>query len=218
VTTGVSYRLLDVPGADRLAGAGVFYGAAITEALSVKGEDVFVVGGGNSAILIRGQSLADSMSQYLVERIDEAENIDVRTGASISELHGEQALEEVSVRSDSGTTREKVRAVFVFIGAEPRTQWLNGSLQQDDKGFLLSGLDLARDGASKPAGWMVEREPFWLEANVPGIFVAGDIRHRSTKRIASAVGEGAMAIQFVHQHLGGSTAAPGARAPAKAKS
>jgi thioredoxin reductase (NADPH) len=158
------------------------------------------------------------MSQYLVERIDEAENIDVRTGAAISELHGDETLEEVSVRSDSVTTREKVRAVFVFIGAEPRTQWLNGSLQQDDKGFLLSGLDLARNGASKPAGWIAEREPFWLEANVPGIFVAGDIRHRSTKRIASAVGEGAMAIQFVHQHLGGSTAAPAPRAPAKAKS
>jgi thioredoxin reductase (NADPH) len=224
VSTGVSYRLITVPGADRLAGAGLFYGAAITEALSVKGENVFVVGGGNSAgqaalylarfaksvsILIRGASLAESMSQYLIERIEETANLHLRTGASISELHGDTTLEEVSVKDASGgVTREKVKAVFVFIGAEPRTQWLNGALQHDDKGFLLTGLDLAREGGKRPRGWSVDREPLWLETNVPGVFVAGDIRHRSTKRIAGAVGEGAMAIQFVHQHLSGAATAP----------
>jgi thioredoxin reductase (NADPH) len=228
VATGVSYRLLDVPGADRLAGAGLYYGAAITEALTVKGQDVFVVGGGNSAgqgalylarfarsvtLLVRGASLAETMSRYLVERIEEAENISVRTGVAVTEVHGEQSLEEVSIRDvASGTVeREPARAVFVFIGAAPRTAWLNGALQLDAGGFVLSGVDLEREGGKRPRGWLVDREPFWLETSVPGVFVAGDLRHQSTKRVASAVGEGAMAVQFVHQHLRGP--APAQRPP-----
>lgn len=218
VATGVSYRLLDVPGADRLAGAGLFYGAAITEALGVRDQDVFVVGAGNSAgqaalylaryarsvtILVRGGSLADSMSKYLIERIEEVPNLTVRTGASISELHGEQSLEELSIL-DSATgnvSRVPAMAVFVFIGASPRTDWLDGQLQLDQQGFILSGPDLERQPNRKPIGWTADREPYWLETSVPGIFVAGDVRRQSTKRIASAVGEGAMAVTFVHQHL-----------------
>jgi thioredoxin reductase (NADPH) len=220
VTTGVQYRMLDVPGADRLAGAGLYYGAAITEALGVRGEKVFVVGAGNSAgqaalhlaryaarvtMLVRGRSLGESMSQYLVDRLEHTENIVIRTRASIKELHGETRLEEISVvDADSGTaTREPARAVFVFIGAAPRTEWLGKALRTDPHGFALTGVDLEAEGGALPAGWPLARKPFWLEASVPGIFVAGDLRHRSIKRIASAVGEGAMAVQFVHQHLSG---------------
>lgn len=216
VATGVSYRLLDAPGADRLAGAGVFYGAAITEALAVQGQDVFVVGGGNSAgqgalylarfarsvtVLVRGKGLADSMSSYLVERIEAAENIGVEPLSAVDALVGESHLEQVRVLNlASGETRDRAaRAIFVFIGAEPRTGWLNGAVQLDPQGYVLSGPDLVRQGRY-PAGWGVEREPYWLETSVPGIFVAGDLRHRSTKRIASAVGEGAMAVTFIHQH------------------
>jgi thioredoxin reductase (NADPH) len=233
VATGVSYRLLDVPGADRLAGAGLFYGAAITEAMAVKGEDVFVVGGGNSAgqaamylaqharsvtLLVRGNSLADTMSQYLIERIREAENVHLRTRASVSDLHGEQSLEEISILDNETktVTRTSARAVFVFIGAAPRTAWLDGALQHDQQGYILSGPDLERDGARRPRGWTSDREPFWLETSIPGVFVAGDLRHRSTKRIASAVGEGAMAVQFVHQHLRGPVLAPHPLQPASA--
>jgi thioredoxin reductase (NADPH) len=228
VATGVSYRRLDVPGADRLAGAGLYYGAAITEALAVKGEDVFVVGAGNSAgqaalylarfansvgILVRGRSLADSMSKYLIERIEESPNVSVRTSASVAELHGDGRLEEVSILdSVSGATeRLPIHGVFVFIGASPRTDWLGGQLQVDKLGFILSGADLERQPNRKPDGWTLEREPYWLETSVPGIFVAGDVRKQSTKRIASAVGEGAMAVMFVHQHLRGP--APAQRPP-----
>ncbi len=224
VATGVSYRLLDVPGADRLAGAGLYYGAAITEALTVKGQDVFVVGGGNSAgqgalylarfarsvtLLVRGASLAETLSQYLVERIDEAENTHVRTRVAISEVHGEKNLEEVSIRDVGSGAVERLpaRAVFVFIGAAPRTAWLEGALQVDAGGFVLSGVDLEREGGKRPRGWLADRDPFWLETSIAGVFVAGDLRHQSTKRIASAVGEGAMAVQFVHQHLRGPAAA-----------
>ncbi|GLQ53865.1 response regulator [Devosia nitrariae] len=218
IATGVQYRLLDVAGAERLAGAGLFYGAAITEALNVKGQDVFIVGGGNSAgqaalylshyassvtLLVRGAGLADTMSQYLIARIEEAESIHLRPHVSVAEVHGEESLEAISLRDARTGELERVpaRALFVFIGAAPRTGWLNGAVQADEQGFILSGLDIERDGGKRSRGWTVPRDPFWLETSIPGVFVAGDLRHRSTKRIASAVGEGAMAVQFVHQHL-----------------
>lgn len=225
IATGVSYRLLDVPGADRLAGTGLFYGAAITEALSVTDQDVFVIGAGNSAgqaalylagyaksvtLLVRGRSLEDSMSQYLIERIAATQTITVRTGASVAELHGDNRLEEVSIRdaAGEGLSRVAASAVFVFIGASPRTEWLEGQVQLDKQGFILSGPDLIRQPNRKPEGWTVEREPYWLETSVPGIFVAGDVRRQSIKRIASAVGEGSMAVTFVHQHLKGPAPEP----------
>jgi thioredoxin reductase (NADPH) len=156
------------------------------------------------------------MSHYLVERIEEAENIEVRTRVAISEVHGERSLEAVSVRDAGSGAVERLgaRAVFVFIGAAPRTAWLNGAVQTDAAGFVLSGVDLEREGGKRPRGWLIDREPFWLETSLPGVFVAGDLRHQSTKRVASAVGEGAMAVQFVHQHLRGPAPAQRPGAPA----
>lgn len=225
VATGVSYRLLDVPGAERLAGAGLFYGAAITEALASKDQDVLVIGGGNSAgqaavylarfaktvtIAVRGRSLVDTMSQYLVDRIAETANIHVRTQVAVKALLGEQSLEGVVLDCAAANTTETLplRAAFVFIGALPRTEWLAGVTAVDGAGFILTGSDIPRAAQGRPRGWPVQRDPFWLETSVPGIFAAGDARHRSTKRIASAVGEGSMVVQFVHQHLRGPVLAP----------
>jgi thioredoxin reductase (NADPH) len=219
VATGVSYRTLAVPGADRLSGAGVFYGSSITEALEVADAPVFVVGGGNSAgqaamylsryasrvtMIIRGSSLAASMSQYLIAQIEANGDIAIRTRSEVTELHGDTRLERVSISDlDDGSTETlEGRGVFVFIGAAPRTGWLADVVECDEKGFILSGPDLLR-GGRRPRGWTARRDPLWLETSVPGIFVAGDVRSRSVKRVASAVGEGSMAVQFVHQHLGG---------------
>lgn len=230
VATGVQYRLLDVPGAERLAGAGLYYGAATTEALVVKDQGVIVVGGGNSAaqaalylaryakkvtLLVRGATLGEATSQYLVDRINETPNMKVRTRVEVSELHGGASLEAASVRELDGgaVTQLPARAAFIFIGAAPRTSWLHGALQADAGGYLLSGLDLLTEGGKRPRGWSLERDPFLLETSVPGVFVAGDLRHDSTKRIASAVGEGAMAVRFVHQHLHGPTPARSAPRP-----
>ena len=222
IATGVSYRKLDATGADRLAGAGVYYGAASTEAMAAKDGHVFVVGGGNSAgqaamylsryaatvtMLLRGNGLAAGMSQYLIAQIDENQKVEVRSRTAISEVHGKQHLEALSLEElDSGRVETVTAAgVFVFIGAAPHTDWLSGEVACDSQGYLLSGRELVKEGSSsaRPKGWTVGREPLWLETSVPGVFVAGDVRHRSVKRIASAVGEGAMAVQFVHQHLAG---------------
>jgi thioredoxin reductase (NADPH) len=218
IATGVSYRMLDAPGAERLAGAGVFYGAAITEALSVKDQDVLVVGGGNSAgqaamylgkyaksvtILVRGNTLVGSMSRYLSERIDQAENVHFRMNAAIKELHGDTTLDEVSIVDTVTGAVERVpaKAVFCFIGAAPRTEWLKGTVELDPDGYILSGPALTVDKAKHPPGWLVPRDPAWLETNIAGVFVVGDVRKASVKRMASAIGEGAMSITFVHQHL-----------------
>jgi thioredoxin reductase (NADPH) len=218
IATGVSYRMLDVPGAARLAGAGLFYGAAITEALSVKDQDVLIVGGGNSAgqaamylgnyaksvtILVRGGALAGSMSRYLIERIEQAGNVHVRTNAAIQELHGETTLEEVSIVDavTRAVDRVPAKAVFCFIGAAPHTEWLDGTVQLDPDGYILSGPALMAESGKRPAGWLVPRDPAWLETSVAGVFVVGDVRKTSVKRMASAIGEGAMSITFVHQHL-----------------
>jgi thioredoxin reductase (NADPH) len=219
VATGVSYRKLDIPGAERLQGSGVYYGAAMTEAASCRNEDVYVVGGANSAgqaamyfsryarrvvMLVRGDSLSSSMSQYLIDEIKKTENIHVEPHTRVVEVHGDQHLEAISILcSDSGETeRVPASGLFIFIGAEPRTDWLTGVVERDELGFVLSGRDLMRDGR-RPKGWTADRDPGMLETSVPGIFVVGDVRHGSVKRVASGVGEGAIAVQFIHQYLSG---------------
>lgn len=217
IATGVSYRKLAVPGMDRLQGAGVYYGAAMTEAASSKGEDVYIVGGANSAgqaamffsqyarrviMLVRGGSLQAGMSQYLIDQIRETENIHVELNTQVIEVFGENRLEAISIHCSTTGDVQKIpaTALFIFIGAEPGTEWLDGVVERDEKGFVMTGPDLIRDG-KPPKGWSLERQPWLLEASVPGVFVAGDVRCRSVKRVASGVGEGANAIQFVHQYL-----------------
>ncbi len=217
VATGVSYRKLNVPGMDRVYGAGVYYGAAMTEAVGCKGEDVYIVGGANSAgqaavffsqharrviMLIRGNSLHAGMSQYLVDQIQQISNIAVELNSSVVEVFGEEHLEAIAVycATSGETTKVPANSLFIFIGAMPGTDWLAGVLEREEKGFLLSGPDLMRDG-KPPKSWPLERDPWLLETSVPGIFVAGDVRYRSVKRVASGVGEGANAVQFVHQYL-----------------
>ena len=214
---GVQWRNLGVPGEDRLRGAGVYYGGGVTEAMSCKGETVYVVGGANSAgqaainfagyaekvvMIIRRESLAATMSQYLIDQIKKTPNIEVWPQTRVAEVHGDQHLEELSVHcSTTGTTdRVPAKSLFIYIGALPRTDWLGDLVQRDARGFILSGPDLLRDG-KRPQGWSIERDPSLLESSVPGIFVVGDVRHGSVKRVASGVGEGAVAIQFVHQYL-----------------
>jgi len=215
LSMGVSWRKLSADGADRLAGRGIYYGAAMTEAMSCKNETVYIVGAGNSAgqaamyfaeyaervvMVIRGDDLGKSMSHYLVERIEAHERIDVRLNTEVVAACGGEHLESLVLRnSESGEDEEvETRYLFVFIGAAPRTDWLDGVVVRDERGFVLTGPDL-RDGHLD--GWPLEREPFLLEASIPGVFVAGDVRHESVKRVASAVGEGSVAVHFMHQHL-----------------
>jgi thioredoxin reductase (NADPH) len=217
IASGVQWRRLEAPGIDRLQGAGVYYGGGATEALSCKGETVYVVGGANSAgqaamnfaryaervvILVRGDSLSSTMSQYLIDQIKEMPNIQVWAHATLAEAHGETHLEEISVLCSDTSKLERVpaSAMFIFIGALPRTDWLGSLVERDDRGFLLTGPDLIRDG-QRPKGWTLDRDPFLLETNVPGLFAVGDVRHGSVKRVASGVGEGSVAVQFIHQYL-----------------
>ncbi|PSB32635.1 response regulator [Stenomitos frigidus] len=217
IATGVSYRKLDVPGIDQLNSAGVYYGAAMTEAIACGGEDVYIIGGANSAgqaamhfskyarrvvILVRGESLTKSMSQYLIEQIEATENISVCTGCSVIEVKGETHLEAIVIANAETGENNTVPAtsLFVFIGASPRTDWLDGVVERDKQGFISTGPDLTRD-QPRPKGWTLERNPFLLETNVPGIFAAGDVRQGSVKRVASGVGEGSIAVQFIHQYL-----------------
>jgi thioredoxin reductase (NADPH) len=220
IATGVQYRRLDVEGLDPLVGIGVFYGAAITEALACRGQRVAVVGGGNSAgqaavhlsqfatsvtLLVRGGRIEAGMSAYLVEQLRERPNVEIRLNSSVVAVRGTDSLEALTIEDGANGTRaeEAMDALFLFIGALPRTDWLEGLVERDRAGFLLTGPLLARASDGRVAAWPLPREPFLLETNVPGIFAAGDVRSRSIKRIASGVGEGAMAVQFVHQHLSG---------------
>jgi thioredoxin reductase (NADPH) len=215
--TGLSYRRIDAPGADALTGAGVYYGASITEALACKDQPVFIVGAGNSAgqaavylagfasqvtLVVRGSNLEAKMSQYLVDRINQIPNIDVRLRSEITAMHGSSNLEAITLSDRTTNTSEQLpaAAVFVFTGAAPCTDWLAMSVQRDAQGFILAGPDLLEHG-QMPTGWDVERAPFLLESSLPGVFAVGDLRAGSVKRVASAVGEGSIAVQFVHQHL-----------------
>jgi thioredoxin reductase (NADPH) len=217
VATGVSYRKLDAPGIERLTGAGVYYGASLTEAFSYKDEDVYIVGGANSAgqaamffseharkvvVVYRGDSLRKSMSEYLVKQVEGKENIEVRLNSSVVEAEGEDHLERITTKNSASGETEIVptQSLFIFIGAAPHTDWLDGVVERDERGFILSGPDLSKHG-ERPKGWKLDRDPYLLETSVPGIFVAGDVRHGSIKRCASAVGEGSIAVQFVHQYL-----------------
>ncbi len=217
LSLGVAYRRLDIDNCDTFIGAGVYYGAARTEATATVGKDVFLVGGGNSAgqaamffanyaksvtILIRGQSIGETMSQYLIDELATRDNVSIRSNTEVVGMSGHGSLESIRVRNRETAQEETLLAgaVFIFIGAEPRTQWLPDTIARDKKGFILTGRDV-------PAGrWPLSRDPFLLETSVPGIFSAGDVRHASIKRVAAGVGEGSMSIAFVHQFL----AAPGA--------
>lgn len=217
IATGVSYRKFKAPGSEKLTGAGVYYGAAMTEALTCKGEEVFIVGAGNSAgqaavylskfahsvtLVVRGDSLKKSMSQYLIEQIEEINNIHVKLLSEVTEFFGEDKLEAITLLNSTTGKVETIptNALFSFIGAKPRTDWLQDVVERDENGFILTGANTMRNGMS-PKGWALERDPAFLETNVPGIFAIGDVRCNSVKRVASAVGEGAIAVQLIHQYL-----------------
>jgi thioredoxin reductase (NADPH) len=217
LATGVAYHKLEVPDAERFTGLGVFYGSAATEAPAVAGQDVYVVGGANSAgqaavhlsrharqvtLLVRADALERSMSYYLIRQINDIPNIEVRTRTQVVGMAGREHLEWLRLcDTRTGATREVAsNFLFVFIGAAPCTEWLDGMIARDPAGFLLTGPDLLV-GGKRPAGWPLDRDPYYLEGSVPGVFAAGDVRANSVKRVASAVGEGAMAIQLVHRYL-----------------
>ena len=217
LATGVSYRALAAPGVAELTGRGVFYGSASTEAPTCLGRDVYIVGGANSAgqaavffsrhaksvtLLVRGPSLESSMSYYLIKQLEEIENVCVRTRTEVVEAMGEEHLQRLALRNNETGEQETVDCgpMFIFIGAAPRTEWLEGVVVRDSRGFVRTGPDLMTEG-KPPAGWPLDREPYYLESSIPGVFVAGDVRADSVKRVASAVGEGAMAVTLVHRYL-----------------
>ncbi|MFJ9368006.1 FAD-dependent oxidoreductase [Nocardia sp. NPDC101769] len=217
IATGVNYRHHPAPGVDEYTGRGVYYGSAMTEASDCADKDVYIVGGANSAgqaavflsrrartvhILVRGASLEASMSHYLIQQIAEIPNIKVHTRTEVVSADGDDHLEWIVLRDNETGTEEKVDAerLFLFIGAAPETDWLEGIVKRDDAGYVLAGPDLMV-GGERPAGWELPRPPQHLETSVPGVFVAGDVRSESAKRVASAVGEGAMAVMLVHRWL-----------------
>ena len=215
IAVGVNYRKLDVPGLDQFTGAGVYYGAAMTEAISCRDEEVFLVGAANSAgqaamyfskyarkvtILVRGESLVSSMSKYLIDQIASTSNITVETKSQVVEACGDQRLESIRIKTPWGENVRPAGSLFIFIGAAPNTAWLPEGVMRDPNGFVLSGRDLMVEGKF-PSVWREDRPPYLLETSTPGIFAAGDVRHGSIKRAASAVGEGSISVQFMHQYL-----------------
>ncbi len=216
VSTGVDYRRLDAPGIEQLTGRGVYYGGSRSEGVSCRDEHVVVVGGANSAgqaaiyfsgyaqrvtLIYRGDTLSKSMSRYLIDHIDSVENIDVRLNGAVAEAHGDESLESITVKNTVTGELDEVElaAMFVFIGARPQTDWLPDSVARDPRGFVLSGPELLLKDV-RPR-WRLDRNPHLLETSFPGVFVAGDVRSQSMKRVASAVGEGSMAVSFVHEYL-----------------
>jgi thioredoxin reductase (NADPH) len=217
LAAGVQWRRLDVTGMEKLSGAGVYYGAATTEAMSCQDEDVFVIGGANSAgqaavhfsefarkvtMLVRADSLSKSMSHYLVERIQQISNIVVEPHTEVVEVHGDDRLSAISIRHhDTGEVeRRDAGAMFIFIGAEPHTEWLDGTLRRDGKGFLITGQNLMTDG-KRPAGWTLPRDPYLLETNIAGVFAVGDVRDGAVRRVANSVGEGSIVLYFIRQYM-----------------
>ena len=219
IACGVSYRKLeDIKGIDKLTGAGVYYGASMVEALSSEGEDVYMVGGANSAgqaaihfskyaktvtLVVRGESLTKSMSHYLINQISRTSNINVLLNSKVIEVKGENRLQFVTIINTQTGEQNTLSCsiLYIFIGAVPHTDGLSGLVERDANGFILTGQDLIRDGGKHPKRWNLDRSPFLLETNVPGIFAAGDVRHGSTKRVATGVGEGSLAVQLIQQYL-----------------
>src|SRR5213076_2766330 len=218
VASGIAFRKLEVPGLDRLSGAGVYYYAPMSEAFSYRGGNIYIVGGANSAgqaamyfskfarqvtMLVRGGSLSESMSQYLEDQIAATKNIEVRLNSSVIAVEGAERCETITIQNNKTCSTEMVSAsaLLIYAGAVPRTDWLAGVVERDAQGYVISGQHLMLEG-KRPTGWTADRDPFYLETSVPGIFVAGDVRHRSAKGVTSGVGEGAMAVKLVHQYLG----------------
>jgi thioredoxin reductase (NADPH) len=217
IAVGVNYRRLTTPGVERLTGAGVYYGAAMAEAKACANEDVYIIGGANSAgqaamyfskyakkvsMLVRAESLKSSMSKYLIDQIAGTSNIEVKTRCHVIEALGETRLNCLRLCGSEGEETVPANSLFIFIGAAPNTEWLPDAIMRDPNGFVLSGQDLKVEG-KLPKSWNLDRDPYLLETSVPGIFVAGDVRHGSIKRVASAVGEGSISVQFIHQYLAG---------------
>ena len=218
IASGIAFRKLEVPGLDRLSGAGVYYYAPMSEAFSYRDGNIYIVGGANSAgqaamyfskfarqvtMLVRGGSLSESMSQYLEDQIAATKNIEVRLNSSVIAVEGAERCETITIQNNKTCSTEMVSAsaLLIYAGAVPRTDWLAGVVERDAHGYVISGQHLMLEG-KRPTGWTAVRDPFYLETSVPGIFVAGDVRHRSAKGVTSGVGEGAMAVKLVHQYLG----------------
>jgi thioredoxin reductase (NADPH) len=217
IAAGVQWRRLDIPGMDRLTGAGVYYGAATTEALSTKGEEVYIVGGANSAgqaavhfsefatkvtMLVRADALSKSMSYYLVERIKEIPNIVVEPNTEVVGVEGDDHLESITIRNvvTGATDTRPARGLFIFIGAEPHTEWLEGTLLRDANGFLRTGTSAMCEG-KRPPGWTANRDPYLLETSMPGVFAVGDVRDVAIRRVANSVGEGSIVLYFIRQYM-----------------
>ena len=218
IATGIAYKKLEVPGLDRLIGSGVYYYASMTEAFSYRDGNIYIVGGANSAgqaamyfsrfasrvtMLVRGEALSDTMSQYLEKQLAATKNIDVKLNSVVTSVEGVDRCETIAIRNVKTQQTENVSAsaLLIYAGAVPHTEWLAGVVERDEQGYLISGQHLVL-GGKRPTGWTANRDPFYLETSVPGIFVAGDVRHRSAKGVTSGVGEGAMAVKLIHQYLG----------------